>query len=519
MSGRRITIFDTTLRDGEQSPGATLYPQEKIRIARQLARLGVDAIEPGFPASSPGEFQAVQQIARMLPETEICGFARAVKGDIDAAAAATREAARRRLHLFISSSQIHLDFQLKKSREQVLRMARDMVGYARQFVDRVEFSPMDATRTDDEYLVEMVEEVIAAGAAIINMPDTVGCALPAEYGRMFAVVRERARGADRVEFSAHCHNDLGLAVANSLAAIENGAAHVEVTINGIGERAGNSPLEELAMAIETRRGALRVETGIRPQHIYETCRLVSRLMNVPIAYNKAIVGRNAFSHEAGIHQDGLLKNRSTYEIMDPERLGIPRTMIVLGKHSGRHALRRRIGEFGVDLTEGQLDRVFQDFKELADAEKRVPDDRLIELVGAAADVRIDALSLIDVRIAMGGRRQRTATVALRDNRADAEHSFTAAGEGPVEAVTHALLQAVPLSVEFRDLELHSLSSGETASGEAVVTIASAGREFRGVGIDRDIIMATARALLSACNQAIRALDEEGSPGRAEKESM
>lgn len=506
MTGRRITIFDTTLRDGEQSPGATLYPQEKIRVAQQLARLGVDVIEPGFPASSPGDFQAVSQISRMLPDVEICGFARAVKGDIDAAVAATQDAGKRRLHLFISSSQIHLDFQLRKSREQVLQLARDMVSYAKQFVDRIEFSPMDASRTDDEYLIEMVETVIAAGATIINMPDTVGYALPQEYGRMFRVVRENARGAGMVEFSAHCHDDLGLATANTLAAIENGATHVEVTINGIGERAGNCALEEIAMAIDTRGDALGVRTGICTDQIYETSRMVSRLMNFPIAYNKAIVGRNAFSHEAGIHQDGLLKNRSTYEIMDPERLGIPRTMIILGKHSGRHALRRRIGEFGVDLSEGQLDQVFRNFKELADEHKRVPDDKLIELVGEAADVQIDALTLVSVQVVTSNQMNRMASVTLRDNRTGLENAYSGTGEGPVEALVHCVLQAVPFCLEFKDLELHSLSSGEGASGEAVVTITAGEDEFRGVGIDRDIIIAVARALLSACNQAIRSLE-------------
>ena len=307
MENRRIRIFDTTLRDGEQSPGASLYPEEKIVLARQLERLGIDTIEPGFPASSPGDFRAVQEISRMLQRTEICGFGRAVKSDIDAAVSATRDANRRRLHLFLSSSQIHMDFQLKKSREQVLQIARDMVAYAKQFVDTIEFSPMDATRSGDEFLYEMLETVIAEGATILNIPDTVGYALPEEYGNLFRRVRANVRGGDRVEYSAHCHNDVGLAVANSLAAIAGGATHVEVTINGIGERAGNCSLEELAMAIATRGQDSGLSTGIDASQIYETSRMVSRIMNLPIAYNKPIVGRNAFQHEAGIHQDGLQK--------------------------------------------------------------------------------------------------------------------------------------------------------------------------------------------------------------------
>ncbi len=500
---RRISIFDTTLRDGEQSPGASLFPAEKIRVAHRLAALGVDVIEPGFPASSPGDFAAVQQIARSVHGVEICGFARAVREDIDAAVAATKEAEHRRLHLFISSSQIHLDFQLKKSRDQVIALAREMIAYGRQFVDRIEFSPMDATRTGMEFLVQMVEEAIAAGASIINMPDTVGYALPEEYGRLFATVRAQARGGDRAEYSAHCHNDLGLAVANSLAAIQAGASQVEVTINGVGERAGNCALEELVMALDTRKATLAMGTGVHLEEIYETSRMVSRLMNFPIAYNKAIVGRNAFQHEAGIHQDGLLKNRATYEIMDPERLGVPRNMIILGKHSGRHALKNRIGEFDVHVTDTQLDDMFSRFKELADANKRVSDDDIIALVGETVDMHIDPYSLIDIQVFTSNQMDRMASVKVRHNESGGEETFSGTGAGPVEAIIHCLKQAVPLPVEFEDLELHSISSGETASGEAIVTVSVDGEKHRGVGIDRDIIIAVSRAFMSACNQAVR----------------
>lgn len=499
---RKIHIFDTTLRDGEQSPGASLYPDEKIRIALQLEKLGIDTVEPGFPAASPGDFHAVRQISRMLGDTEICGFARAVKGDIDAAVRATADANRRRLHLFISSSQIHLDFQLRKSREQVLQIAKDMVAYAKQFVDRIEFSPMDATRSGEDFLYEMVETVIAEGASIINIPDTVGYALPEEYGGLFRRVRQNVRGGDRVEYSAHCHNDLGLAVANSLAAIQAGATHVEVTVNGIGERAGNTSLEELVMAIETRGAGLGVTTGIRTEEIYETSRLVSRLMNLPIAQNKPIVGRNAFQHEAGIHQDGLLKNRSTYEIMDPDRMGIPRNMIVLGKHSGRHALKHRLEQYGIEASEEQLVLFAERFKEEADARKFISDSDLLRIWGDTADNQAEPYGIVDFQVISNHRKIKVASVTLRDNRTGEEHSYAAAGTGPVEAVVACIKQAVPVQVELRDMEIHSLSSTESAQGEAQVTVEAGGLLYRGGGIDKDILSAVAQAFLSAINQAV-----------------
>lgn len=508
MNKKRITIFDTTLRDGEQSPGATLYPEEKIRLAKQLAILGVDVIEPGFPAASPGDFMAVQQISRLISGVEICGFARAIKSDIDAAIRATQDAQRRRLHLFISSSQIHLDFQLRKSRDQVLEMAREMVAYAKRFVDRIEFSPMDATRTGEEFLFQMVEAVIAEGATIINVPDTVGYALPEEYGQIFTRLRKEVRGGDRVEYSAHCHNDLGLAVANSLAAIRAGATHVEVTVNGVGERAGNCSLEELVMAIETRKAALGAETGIRTEEIYETSRLVSRLMNFPIAHNKPIVGRNAFQHEAGIHQDGLLKNRSTYEIMDPEQMGIPRNMLILGKHSGRHALKHRVAQFGVELTDEQLDQLFLRFKEAADADKHVSDEKLIELIGDTTKQAVEPYTLVDLQVVTNSERSRLASVTVRDNRTAVSTSFSSTGDGPIEALIQALKQAFPLPIQFHDMEIQSLSTGETANGEAAITIIAEEESFRGTGIDADIILAAAKAFMSAGNQAVRAREEK-----------
>lgn len=501
---RKIFIFDTTLRDGEQAPGASLNPVQKLAVARSLAKLGVDIIEPGFPISSPGDFQAVQQISRELQQTEICGFARAVKGDIDAAIQATQDAARRRIHMFLSSSSIHIDFQLRKSREQVIAIAREMVAYAKQFVDRIEFSPMDATRTGDEFLYEMIEAVITEGATIINIPDTVGYALPEEYGGMLRRVMANVRGADKVQFSAHCHNDLGMAVANSLAAISAGVSQVEVTVNGVGERAGNCSLEELVMAIETRGETMGVYTDTQTKHIYETSRQVSREMSFPIAFNKPIVGRNAFQHEAGIHQDGLLKNRSTYEIMDPELLGIPRSMIILGKHSGRHAIKHRVTELaGMTLNDEQMEKLYASFKEFADQHKVVQDSQLLELIGEASGQVLEPFTLISTQVVTGDSGHRTASCTIRNNSNGETHTYMGTGEGPVEAIVAGIKQALPFEAVFTDLELYSLSGGEHASGEAAVTILVDNKSYRGTAIHKDVVVAAAQAFMGACNQAGR----------------
>ncbi|MFD2612732.1 2-isopropylmalate synthase [Paenibacillus gansuensis] len=504
---RNIRIFDTTLRDGEQAPGATLSPEQKIVIAGQLVKLGVDIIEPGFPVSSPGEFAAVQAISRAYPQVEICGFARAVRGDIDAAVQATRDAERRRLHLFISSSDIHLNHQLRKSREEVAAIAREMVAYAKQYVEEIEFTPMDATRSGIDFVVEMVEAVIAEGATIINLPDTVGYALPEEYGNLFRSVRSQARGGERVQYSAHCHNDLGLAVANSLAAVAAGATQVEVTVGGIGERTGNCALEELVMALDTRQSAIGAKTGIRPEEIYETSRMVSRAMHFPIAYNKPIVGRNAFQHESGIHQDGLIKNRSTYEIMDPEKLGISRSMIILGKHSGRHAIKHRAAEYGVELAGPELEKVYEEFKKTADRQKIVTDDQLLQMIGETLEQPQEAYKLIDMQVVAGSQRARVASVTLLDRKQGKEVSCSAIGGGPVEAAIRCISQAIPYAIEFEDLELHSMSSGEQAHGEAVVTVSHGGKTFRGTSMEQDIVLAAAQAYVSACNQAVFAAEK------------
>ncbi len=498
---KKIQIFDTTLRDGEQSPGAAIAPERKIILARQLGKLGIDVIEPGFAVSSPGEFAAIQQISRELQHVEIAGFARAVKGDIDAAIQATADAARRRLHLFISSSDIHLTHQLRKTREEVVAIAREMIAYGKQFVDEIEFSAMDSTRSDRDFVIQLVEAAIEEGATIINLPDTLGYAMPHEVTALFKAVREQARGGDKVRYSAHCHDDLGLAVANSLAAIEGGATQIEVTVNGIGERAGNCPLEELVMAIETRKDALKAETQIVQSQIYETSRLVSRTMNFPIAYNKPIVGRNAFQHESGIHQDGLLKNRNTYEIMDPEAMGISRSMIILGKHSGRHALKHRLADYGISVNDQELQAVYDRFKVIADAQKMVTDDELIAIAGDMTDTRPDPYSLVDLQVSAGTDNVREAKVTISNDQKQ-EITYTAKGNGPIDAVIQALKQVIPVVEGIEDLEIHSLSTGEDAHGEATVSIIHDGKRYRGSVIHEDIVLAAARAYISACNQAI-----------------
>ncbi|SFF29299.1 2-isopropylmalate synthase [Paenibacillus catalpae] len=499
---KKIQIFDTTLRDGEQSPGASIEPERKIIIARQLAKLGVDIIEPGFAISSPGEFAAIQQISRELQNVEICGFARAVKVDIDAAVKATQDAAKRRLHLFISSSDIHLSHQIRKTRSEVIQIAKDMISYAKQFVDEIQFAAMDSTRSDRDFVIELVEAAIESGATIINLPDTLGYALPNEMVDLFTSVREQARGGDKVRYSTHNHNDLGMAVANSLAAVQAGATQVEVTVNGVGERAGNCSLEELAMLIETRKAALQIETNIEQSEIYTTSHMVSRAMHYPIAYNKPIVGRNAFQHESGIHQDGLLKDRSTYEIMDPEAMGISRSMIILGRHSGRHAIKHRLSEYGINVADNELNDVYTQFKQVADEKKIVTDDELIRIAGEMTETQPDPYKLVDLQVLAGSQKSRIASVTIRESEDGVERSYSGMGEGPLEAVIHCIQQAIPVAAQFEDLELHSLSTGEDAHGEAVVSIIIEGERFRGTSIHKDIIYAAAQAYVGACNQAV-----------------
>jgi 2-isopropylmalate synthase len=380
MEGTRITIFDTTLRDGEQSPGCSMNVQEKVRLGRQLDRLGVDVIEAGFPIASDGDFAAVQAVAAAVPRPRIAALARAARHDIERAAQALQSAIRPRIHVFLATSDIHLQHKLRISRQQCLEKAAESVRLARTFCDDVEFSPEDATRTDPEFLFQVLEAVIQAGATTLNIPDTVGYTVPAEFGHLIRRIRERVPGAENVTISTHCHNDLGLAVANSLAAIGNGARQVECTINGIGERAGNASLEEIVMALRVRADRYPYRTGISSEQLYPTSQLLEEITGIPVQPNKAIIGRNAFAHEAGIHQDGMLKNRLTYEIMTPQSVGVPDSRLVLGKHSGRHALSLRCEQLGYHFERRELDEIYRKFVVLADQIKHVHDHHILELI-------------------------------------------------------------------------------------------------------------------------------------------
>ena len=383
MEGTRITVFDTTLRDGEQSPGCSMNVQEKVRLGRQLDQLGVDVIEAGFPIASDGDFAAVQAIAAAVPRPVIAGLARASRHDIERAAKALQSAIRPRIHVFLATSDIHLQHKLRISRQQCLEQAANSVRLARTLCDDVEFSPEDATRTDPEFLFQVLEAVIEAGATTLNIPDTVGYTVPAEFGDLIRNIRERVRGVERATISAHCHNDLGLAVANSLAAIANGARQVECTINGIGERAGNASLEEIVMALRVRADKYAYHTAIATEQLYPTSQMLEEITEIPVQPNKAIIGRNAFAHEAGIHQDGMLKNRLTYEIMTPQSVGVPDSKLVLGKHSGRHALSLRCEQLGYHFERRELDEIYRKFVVLADQIKHVHDHHLLGLIHEA----------------------------------------------------------------------------------------------------------------------------------------
>jgi 2-isopropylmalate synthase len=507
MNDQRVRIFDTTLRDGEQCPGAAMNLREKLEIARQLARLGVDIIEAGFPVVSDGDFAAVEAIAREVKGPTICGLARCVPKDIDAAGAALKPAGRRaRIHVFLGTSKIHREFKFGKAQEEILRLGVEGVKRARGFVADVEFSPEDASRTEPDFLVQIVAAAIAAGATTINMPDTVGYALPDEYGRMFRHVIENAKGARDVVFSAHCHDDLGLAVANSLAAVENGARQVEGTINGIGERAGNASLEEVVMALRTRGAFFRgLHTGLRTREIVKTSRLVSRMCSFPVPRNKAIVGANAFSHGSGIHQDGILKKRETYEIMDPEDVGWGKTELPLTKHSGRHAVAARLRHLGFKMTEPDVAAIFARFKEIGDKKKFVYDDDLVALVEGRITEVPETWSLDYLSVTSGNQTVPTATVRLRQNAARktaAEAVQDASiGDGPVDAALKAIDRLTKTRGKLMDYALRAVSQGKDALGEVTVKVDFGDGELVvGKGSSTDVVEASARAYLNAVNR-------------------
>ncbi|TET17975.1 MAG: 2-isopropylmalate synthase [Dehalococcoidia bacterium] len=499
----RVIIFDTTLRDGEQAAGGTLNIQEKLEIARQLERLGVDVLEAGFPISSPGDFDAVRLIAKEVRTPVICALARAHPDDIDRAWEAVKQAKHPRLHVFLSASDIHLLYQLKKSREEILEMSRGMVARAKKYTDDIEFSPMDASRTEPEYIYQILEAVIDAGATTVNIPDTVGYAIPAEFGSLIEGVFQNVPNINRAIVSVHCHDDLGLAVANSLESLKRGARQVECTINGIGERAGNASLEEVVMAIKTRRDFFNLTTNINTTQIYKTSRLVSELTGFSVQPNKAIVGANAFSHEAGIHQDGVIKMPITYEIMDPRTVGIPASSLVLGKLSGRHAFKERLAELGYSLSEEDFNRAFTAFKELADKKKEITDKDIESLIAEELRTGSEVYHLDRVQVSCGDRGIPTASVKLTT--ADGQVLADAAlGTGPVDAVCKAINRLVGVPNVLTEFTVKSVTEGIDAIGEVLIRIESEGVTYTGRGADTDIIIASAKAYMNALNRLLAA---------------
>ncbi|MCS7163984.1 MAG: 2-isopropylmalate synthase [Thermodesulfovibrio sp.] len=495
---RRIKIFDTTLRDGEQSPGASMNVEEKIQVARQLKKLGVDIIEAGFPIASPGDFEAVNRISKEIKDVVIAGLCRAKDEDIERAAEALKPAEQRRIHTFIATSDIHLKYKLRMDRDQVIEAAVRAVKKARQYTDDVEFSAEDATRSDWDYLCKVIEEVIKAGATTVNIPDTVGYTVPQEYGQLIEYLMNKVPNIDKATISVHCHNDLGLAVANSLTAILKGAGQVECTINGIGERAGNAALEEIVMALKVRNDFFKADTGIVTQEIYRTSRLVSKITGIVVQPNKAVVGANAFAHEAGIHQDGVLKERTTYEIMRPEDIGIPSSKIVLGKHSGRHAFKKRLEELGFSLTEEEINRAFERFKKLADQKKYIFNEDIEALVSDEVLRITEIYQLVDLEVSSGTKKKPTATVRMKIN--GEEKEITVSGDGPVDSVYKAITALTGSKAELNKFEIKAITGGTDALGEVTVILEEGGHTVRGQGSDTDIIIASAKAYINALNK-------------------
>jgi 2-isopropylmalate synthase len=499
MSADRLIIFDTTLRDGEQSPGASMNLAEKLEIAHALSDLGVDIIEAGFPIASPGDFEAVQAIARHVRGPVICGLARCNPEDIDRAWEAVQDAARPRIHVFLATSAIHREFKLQMAREEIVERAVEGVRRAKSYCDDVEFSPEDASRTELDFLAEVVERAIESGATTINIPDTVGYAVPSQYAETFRYLRQNVAGIDGVILSAHCHNDLGLAVSNSLAAVLEGARQIECTINGLGERAGNCALEEVVMAVKTRQDYYRLHTTINTCRLCPTSRLVSHVTGLTVQRNKAIVGQNAFAHEAGIHQDGLLKERTTYEIMNPQEVGLVQTELVLGKHSGRHALRQRVRQLGYHLDDNQLQRVFEGFKALADRKKHVYDADIEALAEAQVHDGPALWTLESFHTNAGTGTIPVAAVALRHQDGRKVHD-AACGDGPVDAVFQTIERITGIAPNLRDYQVRSVTVGEDAQGEARIEAEFNGKKVRGHGVSTDIIEASAHAFLQVINR-------------------
>src|SRR5512136_1038593 len=507
----RVVIFDTTLRDGEQCPGATMTHEEKLEVAELLDQMGVDIIEAGFPVASEGDFAAVNEIAKRTKNAVVCGLSRAAFKDIDRCAEAIKPAKRRRIHTFLSTSPVHMKYKLQKEPHEVYEMVIAQVTRARNHVADVEWSAEDGTRTEMDFLCRCVETAIRAGATTINIPDTVGYTTPQEYEALFRTVRERVPNSDKAIFSVHCHDDLGLAVANSLAGVRGGARQVECTINGIGERAGNASLEEVVMAMRTRADALPYETGIDAKLLTRASKLVSAVTSFPVQYNKAIVGRNAFAHESGIHQDGMLKNAHTYEIMTPESVGVSKTSLVMGKHSGRHAFREKLKELGYDLGENQLNDAFNRFKDLADRKKFVYDEDLIALVDDEIVSAHDHIKVLALMVMAGTHGPQSAALTLDIEGDKVTHQAT--GNGPVDAIFNAIKALAPHEATLELYQVHAVTEGTDAQAEVAVRLCEDGKSVTGRGADPDTLVASARAYVSALNKLMV------KRGRAKPEAM
>jgi 2-isopropylmalate synthase len=508
----RIKIFDTTLRDGEQTPGVSLNIQEKLEIARQLVKLGVDVIEAGFAIASPGDFMAVKTIAENIKGASIASLSRAVEKDIDRAWEALRNAESPRIHTFIATSDIHMKYKLKMSEEQVLERAAAMVRHAKKYCSDVEFSAEDASRTRIEFLYRVLEEVIKAGATVVNIPDTVGYASPEEFGLIIKGIKENVKGIDKTDISVHCHNDLGLAVANSLAAVRNGATQVECTINGLGERAGNASMEELIMGLQTRKDYYgELAHSIDTKQIYRTSKLVSNLTGVALPPNKAIVGANAFAHESGIHQHGVLAEKSTYEIMTPESIGLSQNRMILGKLSGRHAFEERLKEMGYGLTAEEITRAFEKFKELADKKKTVTDRDIEALVGEKVSEVEEVYKLDSFQINSGNKVIATATVSMLRNGEPVMEAAT--GDGPVNAAFKAIERTVGFEMELQDYSLKGVTEGTDALGEATVRVMKDNKVYVGRGVSTDVIEASVKAYINAINRVVNDHGKGAANGR------
>ena len=495
----RVVIFDTTMRDGEQSPGASMNLEEKLRIAAALEELGVDVIEAGFPIASNGDFASVNEIAKTVKGSVVCGLARSARDDIERAAEALAPAKRKRIHTFISTSPLHMKYKLQMTPDEVYDQVIESVTRARRYTDDVEWSPEDGSRTEPDFLCKTIEAAIKAGATTINIPDTVGYAVPEEFGAIFAMVLNRVPNADKAVFSAHCHNDLGLAVANALAAVKNGARQVECTINGLGERAGNAALEEVVMALRTRPDFLPFTTGIKTENITKVSHLISAITGFVVQPNKAIVGANAFAHEAGIHQDGVLKHAQTYEIMTPESVGLHRSKLVMGKHSGRHAFRVKLQELGFELGENALNDAFKRFKDLADKKKDVYDADIVALVDDEVVRANDSIKLVALNVVCG----------TKDNFAEIEleidgvtRSHKAKGDGAVDATFHAIQALFPHDAKLQLYQVNAVTGGTDAQAEVTVRLEEHGKTVNGQGADTDTIVASARAYVNALNKLL-----------------